>query len=181
MSEDHKFTYLGDELIHVDNHHLGMIEHEEVLTHKGEMFVASQFWSGVANGGTVTMSGIIPEGTFPHPIYSAYVSGDCKFEIVEGGTLTGGTTVTAYNRNRNAATLSVAFPKHSGTLTGGTVIYTSFIPGGGKNFGGGGGKRANSEWIFHDDRTNTLRVTNLSGGTAFISIQSVFYRGEAIG
>jgi len=171
------YTYLGDELIRIENHYLGVMEHAEVLTHDGEIFTASHFWSDVANGGTVMMSGIIPEGVFPHPVYSAYVSGDSKFEIVEGGTLTGGTTVIAYNRNRNADVLSVALPKHSGTLTGGTVIYQSFIPGGGKNFGGGGGKRANSEWIFHDDRTHTLRVTNLSGGTAFISIQSVFYDG----
>lgn len=102
--------------------------------------------------------------------------GNCVFEMVEGGTITGGTEVIAYNRWRDSPTPSMgSIAYHSGALTGGSVILKKLIPGGEKGFAGGGGARADSEWIHKEATTTTWRITNIAGDAKPFSVEATFY------
>lgn len=170
--------WIGGGFLQTEGNRLVAMGEEHALIHEGDMYTASYMWSGVADGGSVLLSGVIPENMYPHSVFSVNTSGNSKIELIEGGTLTGGTAVVAYNRNRNNSSPSVGtIAYHSGTITGGSVVYTAFLPGGAKNFAAGVGARDSSEWVYLDNATTTFRVTNLAGGTAFISLQANYYMG----
>ena len=151
--------------------------HEKI--HDSEMYTVSYYWASVADSGTAMLSGIIPAGMYPHTEFEMSVGGSAVFSMIEGGTLTGGTAVTAFNRNRNALIPSVGtIAQHSGTLTGGSTIYQIFLPGGGKNFAVGGGASSESEFIHKAGVTTTWQVVNISGGAIGVSMEATFYDEE---
>lgn len=171
-----KRTYLGNELIIAEDQALSVIDLPHVTIHEGFMYTASYRWDALANGGTAWFTNIAGTPEFIHAEFEISVGGDCTFDIVEGGALTGGTAVTSYNRNRNAATPAIAsILFHSGTVTGGTTIYQSFLPGGEHAFSVGGGARAESEWINLAGTTTAWKIVNVSGGQIRVAVEATFY------
>ena len=155
-----------------------VMDYNHYKIHEGEIYTTSYYWTALADAGSAMMHGSIPAGFEPHGEFAVNIGGNCKFEIVEGGTLTGGTALDAFNRNRNAAVLSVGtIAYHSGTIAGGSVIYTAYEPGGEKNFATGNGSREESEWIFKEGVLTTFRATNISGGAINLSMNCTFYNG----
>jgi len=172
---DEHGALLTTQYIHDDDVPVSM-DYTHHLIHEDNLFTVSNYWTALADAGSAMLSGTIPAGMTPHTIWATNVGGNCKMEIIEGGTITGGTMVTAYNRNRNAATASMgSVAYHSGTLTGGTVVYIAHVPGGTKNFGAGAGTRGSSEWVFFPGKWTTFRITNVSGGAINLSLQANFY------
>jgi hypothetical protein len=164
-------AFRNDEYISID------FDHKKI--HKSQKYTVSYYWASVANNGTALLSGVIPAGMYPHAEFELAVGGNCVFSMIEGGTITGGTAVTAYNRNRNAGTPSMAsIAYHSGTLTGGSTIYQGYMPGGEKNFAVGGGAAADSEWVYKAGVTTTWQLVNISGGAIGVSMEATFYDQE---
>lgn len=179
MSDNFPPVQIGGQFIDYDalrNDEYTSIDYGHHEIHESEMYTASYYWASVANNGTILFSGVVPAGMYPHTEFEISTGGNCVFSIIEGGTITGGTAVNVYNRNRNAATLSMAsIAYHSGTLTGGSTIYQTYIPGGEKTFAVGGGSRAESEWIHQAGATTTWQIINISGGAVGVSVEATFY------
>jgi len=183
MADDNfKKIQLGGEFIDLDDlrsSEYTSIDYGHHEIHESEMYTVSYYWASLADGATALLSGIIPAGMYPHTEFEISAGGNSTFSMIEGGTITGGTAVTAYNRNRNAATPSVGtLAQHSGTLTGGSTIYTTYMPGGAKNYATGGGTRAESEWIHKAGATTTWQVVNVSGGAIKVSMEATFYNKD---
>ena len=118
-----------------------------------------------------------------HAVVVAANSAACRFEILEGPTITDdtGTDLVPYNRNRNSATVStvrsikaVAVANQATrnpTITGdGTVIWSETM-GGYKNASGSAGSATRQEWIFDQGVTYAFRITAIANdGVASIAV-----------
>jgi len=94
--------------------------------------------------------------------------------MLENCGISGGTTITAYNRNRPSAISALTVFQNS-TLTTGTALETVFI--------GGGAVAANEPigalsdglgWILTPSTRYALKATNLHNGATYLSLWIVW-------
>lgn len=79
-----------------------------------------------------------------------------------------------FNMARGASGSCLSTVKHSGTIAGGTVINSVYVPGGAGPQAAGGATRANHEIILRVGTTTTIEIVNLT--TAYpASIGAVWY------
>lgn len=146
--------------------------HERV--HLGQVFHAGTTNSALGNGATALLT--LTAGTrSPHVMWNVAAGGNSTFRIVEAGTITGGATITAYNRNRSSTATPLASVVAGGTLAGGVVLDGEYIAGGAGGLKPGGGSRADVEWIGDESKGYTFEIVNSSGGNAGISITLDWY------
>jgi len=147
------------------------------LIHDGLLFQSGYYWESVANSGTAQMtwhSGTV----MPQFLFEVSVSGASIIRIVEGGTITGGTALATANLLRAATNTLSGSATHSGTLTGGTAFPYEFIPGGQKNFAGGGGARKSHEVIGYQNTSYTIQIVNKSGEASVVSATFIVYEED---
>lgn len=102
-------------------------------------------------------------GKTPHLIYNANCGGDAELYMYEGATVTGGTSLTAFNRNRTSTTTSASALLLNPTITSaGTLLEAEFIAGGVGKKAGGGDAYAN-EQVLNSLTTYLFRLTNVNG------------------
>lgn len=138
-----------------------MIDYEHHQLHEGETHKAIDTQASL---GTATVKYGLTVATYattiqaPHMVIEADIyNGAARVDIYETATFTGGSAMTAYNRNRNSATAPASTIKTGVTSTNGTLI-DSFYAGGGKTTAGQG--RQGSEWIM---KSNTIYRIDLVG------------------
>lgn len=146
--------------------------HERV--HLGQVFHAGTMNTALGNGATALLT--LTAGSMqPHVLWNVAAGGNSTFRIVEGGTITGGATITAYNRNRSSTATPLATVVAGGTLAGGVALDGEYIPGGSGGLKPGGGSRADAEWVGDETKKYTFEIVNASGGNAGISITLDWY------
>lgn len=117
-------TFDQDESTHADV----TIEYEHHAIHKGKHFNVRNFSTPLNSGATLNIGFTTPNGsTWTHLIWKAEGTTQTEFRTFEGATLSGGTTITPRNNNRNcpisALTLLSLNPVISGvTPTSGLLI-----------------------------------------------------------
>jgi len=157
----------------VDLGELAVIDYSHEKIHDGVMFMSHYYAGTVAGDGTLIFS--VTAGTVsPHLLFDIGVGGDAHVRVTEGGTISGGTAVTVFNMNRNHVGSCLATCKHSGTLTGGTVINDIFIGGGVGPNSAGGGARASHEIMALTSKTTAIEIVNITSAYP-ASIGVVFY------
>lgn len=93
------------ELARDENYALATIEMEHYKIHEGAHYFVSNFESKDTD--EVVRLGIqVPAGTFPHLTCLVHSTSQTEAKFYEGGTLTGGTPVTAINNNRASTNTS---------------------------------------------------------------------------
>jgi hypothetical protein len=176
MADNFKTIQIGGEFIDLDalrTSEYTSIDYSHEKIHNGLMFHAGYYAGTLANAGTVLFS--VSAGTIsPHIFWDISVGGASNVKINEGGTITGGTAVTVYNMERNNSGSCLTTCKHSGTLTGGTEIYSTMIPAGKEGLSGGQGRSGN-EWIILKSKTSIMEIINVSGVSYATSIGVTFY------
>jgi len=182
MADNFKPIQVGGEFIDLDALRTSSyisIDYSHNKTHAGKMYHAGYYAGTVADGGTVLLS-IAAGAESPHVLWDISSGGNSNVKITEGGTISGGTAVTVYNMNRNNAGTCLSTVKHSGTLTGGTEIYSVMIPGGSGPKPSGGQARGGNEWMGLNSKTTTVQVINVSGAAYASSIGITFYEDNEL-
>lgn len=140
-------------------------EHHQV--HEGETYKAMDSQLSLAQttvkyGITVPTFAVLIQS--PHMVIECDVyNGSARVDVYEVATFTGGSALTAYNRNRNSATAAQATIKTGVTSANGTLI-DSFFVGSGKI--AAGANRQASEWILKSNTVYRVDVVGLAAGTA---------------
>ena len=142
------------------------------------MFEACHYAVTVANNGTVLLTMQKGGISMPHLLYDVATGGNATFRLIEGGTITGGTALAAYNYNRSSTAMASGTVLHSGTLAGGTVIKHRFIPGGSGGTKQGGDVRSSNEVVGLTSLDYTAEVVNISGGSVPVSIGVSWYEED---
>lgn len=136
-------------------HVLATIGYEHHQVHEGDAFYAQHNASGVADGGYVGVLFTTANTTsWGHAIFGMNSSSKATFELYENPTVTStGTTVTAYNRDRNDGSNAVVSVSHTPTVSNnGTLIRMRYIGTGGlANLAGAGDDRGQSEFILEQN------------------------------
>lgn len=102
----------------------------------------------------------------PHLLFECDVyNGTARIDIYEGATVTGGTTIMAYNRKRSSIVTAGSTAKTGVTSTTGTLI-DSFFAAAGVRVGGSG--RTDAEWDLASNTQYRIDVVGLTAGTKAI-------------
>lgn len=152
-------------------------EHHEI--HEGDSYLVS-YKSPDASpiGDNATLIFVLTTSTERvHVIYDHACGGDSEFELYEGCTVTGGTSMNYRNKNRNFPDGGTETVVRDPTVnSAGVLLENTFSPGGtGPQAGGGiGGTR--NEWVLKPNTKYMFRVTNRSGGAQPVSLRVEGYR-----
>jgi len=139
-----------------------VMEFEHHQVHEGESYLASLEQLSLGTG-TVKFSVDVPANKYPHLIMSVDIyNGAALCRKYHTATYTGGSTMTAYNRNRNSANTPSITIKSGVTSSDGT-LFESFFAGSGKTTSGGG--RSMSEVILKAGSTYKFEVVGQDAQT----------------
>ena len=107
------------------------IEYSHHKIHEGQFFSAGEIAQSIASAGTLTYG--IQTGSKTVHITPAYISTSADkmtFQVYEDSTYTGGTAVTAINRNRNFTNAPTMTGVKAPTVTvNGTLISQDYLAG----------------------------------------------------
>ena len=140
-----------------------VMEFGQHQVHEGESHGVGYYTTSVATisfGLTVPVYN--PTINAPHLLFHAQVyEGAGEIALFEGSTFTGGTLMTAYNRNRNSATAPGMTITSGVTVTaaGTRLPYTQFVSGSQK---GSGESRSLDEIVLKSNTIYTVVFTELS-------------------
>jgi hypothetical protein len=170
----------GQQLHHtvkVDSGDITAITWEHELIHDGEMFSVSNEQLAIA-AGTVKYGITTLTNKYPHILFQAdCYNGAVLVNVYTGSTISGGSTLSAYNRNQASTITPTTVIMGSVTSTNGTKI-DSFIAGTGK--GSGGAFRSDSEWVLDDATIYRIDVIGQAAGTEVVVRFLWYEENEAI-
>lgn len=153
--------------------------HHEI--HEGEMYQVGVSSTSLGNDKWLSLATPGSASAQMHFTFNASLDGTCQVELIEDATYaTAGTTTgtaTAYNMHRGKSDFSVAMIANSSTVTGGTALIQTILPGGkvGQAAGVAGGSRPGLEWITDPTKKYLMRVINKAGAAKAASLEVNFY------
>ena len=157
----------------VNNSDLVIIDYEHEKIHDSEMWGFSHYAGTIAAAGSIQVTFIAGTVT-PHVILDVAAGAACQINFIHNPELTGGTLLPVHNRTIAAAGSSLMSAKHSGTITGGTALLNTYLPGGDGKSPTGGSNRGASEWILPASGTVTVQLIGI-GDSNGASINCEFY------
>lgn len=136
--------------------------------HEGETFIAQYVDTGLD---TNTINFELTVGAYavairaPHLKMSCDIyNGSARIDFYEGGSsISGGSTMTVYNRNRPIAVPASVMTLKSGVTATGTTLLESMFLGSGSKGSSEGASR--DEWILSPSTTYIVYLTGLAAGT----------------
>jgi hypothetical protein len=125
--------------------------------------VVRSFANPLPDGQSIDIAIAFAAGVTPNISISGLCAGDAMGFLYEGSVVTGGTAITALNKNRNSLITSQSAALSSPTVTTlGTPILSQILIGGqGKK--AGGGAIGSSDLILKPLTTYLFRLTNVNG------------------
>jgi hypothetical protein len=125
--------------------------------------VVRSFANPLPDGESIDIAIAFATGATPNISISGLCAGDAMGFLYEGSVVTGGTAITALNKNRNSLTTSQSAALSNPTVTTlGTPILSQILIGGqGKK--AGGGAIGSSDLILKPLTTYLFRLTNING------------------
>ncbi len=128
--------------------------------HQGQAFMA--FANDSTLGNTDTLNIKVTTGTTaPHMVFDVHAKLDFEFKIYEAPASSGGTSITAFNKNRVSATTStLTLVSNTGSISGGTTILHDLISEGHKV---GGNVDFDRELILKTSTDYVFEITSLAG------------------
>lgn len=138
----------------------------ELRLQEGKAFAlgyAYPYATPLAAGASLDIALAFASGVSPQISISGLCGGDAVGYLYEGATVTGGTALTAINKNRNSLTTSQSAALLNPTVTNfGAMILNQILIGGiGKK--AGGGQTNSSDLILKPLTTYLFRITNVNG------------------
>lgn len=141
---------------------LQIIEYEHHEIHSGSHFNYCDYSLNEGSGNTIEFVMTTPNTSkWIHLILESYSSEGATIELYEGASgISGGTTITPRNNNRNSSNTSdVTFIKDPTTITSDGTRASGFLAGGGRT--AGFVKRGN-EFVLKQNETYLVRITSLA-------------------
>jgi hypothetical protein len=125
--------------------------------------VVRSFSNPLPDGQSIDIAIAFAAGVTPNISISGLCAGDAMGFLYEGSVVTGGTAITAINKNRNSVITSQSAALSNPTVTTlGTPILSQILIGGqGKK--AGGGAIGSSDLILKPLTTYLFRLTNVNG------------------
>jgi len=145
------------------------IDYSHSKIHEGEHFFVSSY-TELNSGGTFHIAAITPNSDkWVHFNFNIQGNLSTRSELFEDATISGGTSVSPLNNNRNSNTSSdMSIQKEPSVTSSGTLISDSNwgldTGGGATTVRVGGGKRSEAELIFKSGTTYLLKVESFSDG-----------------
>lgn len=147
----------------------------------GDLYVLSSVRS-IGSGATVYIQGKFGADKIFHTVSREHTfdgGGPFTVDLLESPTLTDGTTAaTAHNMNRQSSqTHEAQFFSDPTGISGGTIIETLFIPGGGTGSNTVGSTIQGVERILKKNTSYVIRIANAGGASTFYT-KVLFYESS---
>jgi hypothetical protein len=162
-------TYIdkdGLQIVAGSEHPIPQVNLGELRLQEGKAFALGYNYpetSPLPAGQSLTIALAFASGVTPQISISGLCGGDAVGYLYEGATVTGGTTLTPINKNRNSliTSQSAALLNPTVTNTGTMILNQILIGGSGKK--AGGGQTGSSDLILKPLTTYLFRITNVNG------------------
>ena len=158
-------------------HAINVVNYEHHEIHAGRSYVTT--WvQDVGNGGTVNFTLKTPDSArWVHMLWEVESELESDLKFYEGSTgVSGGGTVTAYNRNRNSEYTSECVAVGTPTVgTVGTLLFQSHMGGGSASARFGGEDRGINEWVLKPNMTYLLQMVNATSSNNYMTIHLDWY------
>lgn len=160
------------------------IDNDHAYIHGGKLFSAS--YKVTLTAGATSYIALITPNTSKvihyRPVSIVTSADKLTFLFYEAGTFTGGSDLTATNRNRRTSTVAESIVKTGVTSTlDGTLLYTGFI-GGGTGVGqarSGAEMGEAKEWVLKKNTVYLIKLTNGSASSNEICLGLGWYEEDA--
>jgi hypothetical protein len=142
----------------ISNNALAVIETDHQLIHDGKSFVVSG-QEILASSATRIISFLSPNSDLrSHIAVSVRSTGEANFKIYENSTITGGSSITPINRNRNSSVLSESVLKLNPVINvQGNLLFEDHF---GAGINRSGESRTQSEFILNKNTLYTIVTTS---------------------
>ena len=156
----------GQQLVIGSEHPLPQMPLSELRLEEGRAYALGYsytFDNPLAAGASLDIALAFAAGITPEISISGLCVGDAIGYLYEGATVTGGTPLTAINKNRNSLTASqsAALLNPTVTDTGTMILRQVLIGGSGKK--ASGGQTGSADLILKPLTTYLFRITNVNG------------------
>lgn len=155
-------------------------DHANIHDHEGFELVFGT--EAVADDGTILIEVTTPASRYVHMKHMKpwCEGGVASFDITEGHTSSGGSAATPYDKNRAGTPSTPGVTAKTGvTPSGGTVIRSPELFGGGGSGGGAGGSMSlENEWVLNPETLYLFRVKNLAGSAKALSLVLFWYEED---
>ena len=155
--------------------------------HQGIGFNLSVSSGNVTGDGVYIISFTTPtvaSGHFIHlrPTSVSSSANSGTISVIEGGSYTGGTDTTSYNRNRNSATVTTMQAIKRGTTEAGagTTLYAFQVGSGGsvQSRSGGSVSGEAEEWVLKPNTQYSVKIVNGATTTSVYQVGIFWYEEE---
>jgi hypothetical protein len=155
---------------------LNTVDYEHHEIHSGSSF-AAHYIQDVAGSGTINVTITTPNTTrWAHMLWVVGTELEAELRFYEGSTITGGGTITPYNRNRNSSTTATCSVRGTPTVgTVGTLIFADHLGGGSASARFGGENRGVNEWVLKQNTTYTVQLVNMTGNANYMAVALDWY------
>ena len=159
---------------------------DHTYIHQAKGYELSGLSPSISAGSDWTISFQTPADKYVHlrPSGIASTANSLQMRIAEGSTITGGSTATPNNRNRNSAKTSGMTIKTGVTLSVEGTVLQYFQVGTGTNASsarGGSADASAEEWVLKRNTVYTFRFQNIGATTATVAYYSMFWYEEEEG
>jgi len=162
-----------------------VLSSDHSFIHKGLGFSLVGNSGSVAAAGTFVISFVTPSGKYVHlrPTSIGSTKNLGLFTIAEGSTMTGGTTTTPLNRNRNSSNASLVTAKTGATISeeGSKLVEFSIGSGGNPKTRSGGQNGENDEIVLKPKTAYSLKFSNIGEIDSTVFYFSLFWYEEQEG
>lgn len=156
------------------------IDHHRI--HEGQFYEFFVQKTSLSSGGTYDVSFTTSSSPYIHyRLANVSPTADkLTMDLYEGNTISGGATITSYNRNRNSTATTTLIIVTSATITALGTNINKVLLGGGSDVGVnalkiGGTFNPQGEWILKPSTNYNLRFTNGSSAANTFVVNNVFY------
>lgn len=154
------------------------VDIDHLRLHEGRAFYYNKLYpdtSKLSSGASIDVAIAFASGVYAHIHEDVEAGGNAEFYMYSGSVVTGGTSVTAINRDFTSSTTTQSAILLNPTVTTlGTEKYASFIPGGVGGASTGGGGRS-FEFLLAPLTTYLFRLTNVDGASHMAHVILTWY------
>lgn len=155
-----------------DQSHVVVYSYKEKCVHDGDMYVAEYTLESLAVQDDIEMAWTTGTSRAPRVEVDVRVGGASRAWLWESPSISAGTAVTSYNKNRTSSNMATTVVSYSPSIaaTGMYTLWNGRVIAAGSHKWGTVGGEMHSERIFDIDTDYLLRVRNVSSAAVSCTV-----------
>lgn len=146
------------------------ISFQHHLVHDKQLFTVGLYETALAAGADIVLAIQCTSSTEFHMVYSVEAGADAEVNFYSSVTAATTAAITPRNHHRGGTDTTTTKFYESATITAGTILFSTFLPGGTSPVSALGGVGGRETELLLEDLTFGIKVTNKGSGSEDVNI-----------